>query len=194
MIDKTERKTRIIEASQKLFSKFGLSKTTIEDISKKARMGKASIYYYFKSKESIFKEVINKEEYVLKENILRAVNTEKSPQMKMRAYFVTRMIALKELVNYYSALRNEYLEHFSFVSKARQSFDVFETTLISNILQEGIQKNVFEIENTLLASEAILATLKGLEFQWTIDIPVDQIETSVDNLLSILFKGIEKRG
>jgi AcrR family transcriptional regulator len=193
MIDKTERKTRILEASQKLFSKFGLSKTTIGDISKKARMGKASIYYYFKSKESIFKEVIDKEERVLKENILQTVNTEKSPQMKMRAYFVTRMIALKELVNYYSALRNEYLEHFSFVSKARQSFDVFETTLISNILQEGIQKNVFEIEDTLLASEAILATLKGLEFQWTIDISVDQIETNVDNLLSILLKGIEKR-
>ena len=193
MIDKAERKTFILEIAQSLFAKFGLAKTTIEDIAKKARMGKASIYYYFKSKESIFKEVIDKEGRVLQDKILVAVNAEKSPQEKMQAYFITRMIALKDLINYYSALRDEYLEHYSFVTKARQSFDVFETTLISNILQEGIQSGDFAVENTTLAAEAILAALKGFEFQWTIEIPAEHIETNINTLLKILFKGIEKR-
>ena len=193
MIDRTERKTFILEIAQNLFAKFGLAKTTIDDIAKKARMGKASIYYYFKSKESIFQEVIDKEGRALQDKILVAVNTEKSPQEKMCAYFITRMTMLKDLINYYSALRDEYLEHYSFVTKARQSFDVFETTLISNILQEGIQSGDFEVENAALAAEAILAALKGLEFQWTIEIPAEHIETNINTLLKILFKGIEKR-
>ena len=193
MIDKAERKTFILEIAQNLFAKFGLAKTTIDDIAKKARMGKASIYYYFKSKESIFQEVIEKEGRTLQDKILVAVNTEKSPQEKMQAYFVTRMVALKDLINYYSALRDEYLDHYSFVAKARQSFDVFETTLIRNILQEGIQSGDFEVENAALAAEAILAALKGFEFQWTIEIPSEQIETNINTLLKILFKGIEKR-
>ncbi|MCD4692246.1 MAG: TetR/AcrR family transcriptional regulator [Calditrichales bacterium] len=193
MIDRSERKTFILEIAQNLFAKFGLAKTTIDDIAKKARMGKASIYYYFKSKESIFQEVIDKEGRALQDKILVAVNTEKSPQEKMQAYFITRMVALKELINYYSALRDEYLDHYSFVAKARQSFDVFETTLISNILQEGIQSGDFEVENAALAAEAILAALKGFEFQWTIEIPAEQIETNINTLLKILFKGIEKR-
>ena len=193
MIDKAERKTFILEIAQNLFAKFGLAKTTIDDIAKKARMGKASIYYYFKSKESIFQEVIDKEGRTLQDKILVAVNTEKSPQEKMQAYFVTRMVALKDLINYYSALRDEYLDHYSFVAKARQSFDVFETTLIRNILQEGIQSGDFEVENAALAAEAILAALKGFEFQWTIEIPSEQIETNINTLLKILFKGIEKR-
>lgn len=193
MIDRSERKTFILEIAQNLFAKFGLAKTTIDDIAKKARMGKASIYYYFKSKESIFQEVIDKEGRALQDKILVAVNTEKSPQEKMRAYFITRMTILKDLINYYSALRDEYLDHYSFVAKARQSFDVFETTLISNILQEGIQSGDFEVENAALAAEAILAALKGLEFQWTIEIPAEQIETNINTLLKILFKGIEKR-
>jgi AcrR family transcriptional regulator len=193
MIDRSERKTFILEIAQNLFAKFGLAKTTIDDIAKKARMGKASIYYYFKSKESIFQEVIDKEGRALQDKILVAVNTEKSPQEKMQAYFITRMVALKDLINYYSALRDEYLDHYSFVTKARQSFDVFETTLISNILQEGIQSGDFEVENAALAAEAILAALKGFEFQWTIEIPAEQIETNINTLLKILFKGIEKR-
>lgn len=193
MIDKAERKTFILEIAQNLFAKFGLAKTTIDDIAKKARMGKASIYYYFKSKESIFQEVIDKEGRALQDKILVAVNTEKSLQEKMQAYFITRMVALKDLINYYSALRDEYLDHYSFVTKARQSFDVFETTLIRNILQEGIQSGDFEVENAALAAEAILAALKGFEFQWTIEIPAEQIETNINTLLKILFKGIEKR-
>jgi AcrR family transcriptional regulator len=193
MIDRAERKTFILEIAQNLFAKFGLAKTTIDDIAKKARMGKASIYYYFKSKESIFQEVIDKEGRTLQDKILVAVNTEKSPQEKMQAYFITRMVALKDLINYYSALRDEYLDHYSFVTKARQSFDVFETTLISNILQEGIQSGDFKVENAALAAEAILAALKGFEFQWTIEIPAEQIETNINTLLKILFKGIEKR-
>lgn len=193
MIDRSERKTFILEIAQNLFAKFGLAKTTIDDIAKKARMGKASIYYYFKSKESIFQEVIDKEGRALQDKILVAVNTEKSPQEKMQAYFITRMVALKDLINYYSALRDEYLDHYSFVAKARQSFDVFETTLISNILQEGIQSGDFEVENAALAAEAILAALKGFEFQWTIEIPAEHIETNINTLLKILFKGIEKR-
>lgn len=193
MFDKTEKKAFILEVAQNLFSKFGLSKTTIEDIAKKARMGKASIYYYFKSKESIFKEVIEKEGRLLQDEILIAVNSEKSTQKKMYAYFMTRMLVLKELINYYSALRDDYLDHYSFVSRARQSFDIFEKTLISNILQEGIQKGILVIENTSLTAEAILAALKGLEFQWTIEIPIKQIETNIETLLLILFKGVEKR-
>jgi AcrR family transcriptional regulator len=193
MIDKVERKIFILEIAQNLFAKFGLAKTTIDDIAKKTRMGKASIYYYFKSKETIFKEVIKKEGRVLQDKILVAVNEKKSPQEKMCAYFMTRMIALKDLINYYSALRDEYLDQYSFVAKERQSFDIFETTLISNILQEGIQNSVFEIENTVLTADVILAVLKGLEFQWTTEIPEEQIKSNANTLLKIIFKGIEKR-
>ena len=193
MLEKLNKKENILKVAQNLFAKFGLPKTTIDDIARKARMGKASIYYYFKSKESIYKEVIEKEGRVLQERILAAVNVEKSPQRKIRTYFLTRMIALKEFSNYYSALRDEYLEHYSFVAKARQSSDVFETTLIATILQEGVQSNIFEIENITLTAEAIIGALKGLEYQWTMEMPVEHIKQNVEILLKILFKGIEKR-
>ena len=88
--EKIERKPTILKVAQDLFSKFGLEKTTMDEIAKMARMGKASIYYYFKSKESIYKEVIQKEGKILQEKIRLAINKENTPQNKLSVYFITK--------------------------------------------------------------------------------------------------------
>ena len=51
----------IIDAAKKLIQQYGLNKTTMEDIAKAAGKGKSTLYYYFKSKEDIFDEVIKQE-------------------------------------------------------------------------------------------------------------------------------------
>ncbi len=190
---KQNRKELILKAAQNLFTKFGLAKTTIEDIARRARMGKASIYYYFKSKEAIYQEVIDKEGRELRATIIDAVNKENTPQRKIRTYVVTRMTALKELANYYTAFRDEYLEQYAFIEKARREYNQFEKSMISSLLKAGVDSGVFEIKDIDLTAEAVLAALKGLEFHWTIHVPLKTIEKNVDTLMGILFKGIEKR-
>ena len=61
MTNDNNQKEIIIAAATTLFSRFGLDKTTMEDIAKAAKKGKSSLYYYFKSKEQVFAEVIRKE-------------------------------------------------------------------------------------------------------------------------------------
>ena len=193
MVDKTEKKLNILNVAQGLFARFGLSKTTIDDIAKKAHMGKASIYYYFANKEAIFKEVVEKEGRTLKEKLLDAVNAQPTPQKKIHSYIITRMTAIKDLSNYYSALREEYLKHFSFIEKARQSYDAFEITMVSTILSEGQKNGLFDIQDITLTAETIVAAMKGLEYQWSMEGSKEEIAEKVDALLKILFKGIEKR-
>ena len=49
-----ERKTQIIKAAVKRFSKHGPGKTTLDEIARDLRIGKATIYHYFKSKEELY--------------------------------------------------------------------------------------------------------------------------------------------
>lgn len=49
-----DRKTQIIKAAVKRFSKHGLGKTTLDEIARDLRIGKATIYHYFISKEALF--------------------------------------------------------------------------------------------------------------------------------------------
>lgn len=52
------RKNEIIRAAKKRFIKHGQYKTTLDEIARDLRIGKATLYYYFESKEDLFNETI----------------------------------------------------------------------------------------------------------------------------------------
>jgi len=189
-IDK--RKT-ILKVSKALFSRFGLVKTTVDEIAKLARIGKGTIYHYFKSKEDIFAEVIQKESNTLQDKIQQALNKENTPQGKLAAFIKTRFRHLKELTNYYSALTDDYLQHYVFIEEARREYLEREIQIVRDLLDEGVEKGVFKIKDTKLAAESIILLLKGLEYPWTVEKDVLDLERSANQFMHILFKGIEKR-
>ncbi|MCF7920039.1 MAG: TetR/AcrR family transcriptional regulator [Candidatus Cloacimonetes bacterium] len=61
MAEICEKKCRIIEIAERLFSRLGYEGTSMRKIAEELGSGKASLYYYFKSKEEIFLEVLEKE-------------------------------------------------------------------------------------------------------------------------------------
>jgi AcrR family transcriptional regulator len=61
MTKKEQVKLNIGTAAMQCFARFGLEKTTLDDIAKAVGLNKASLYYYYKNKEDIFLEVAIKE-------------------------------------------------------------------------------------------------------------------------------------
>jgi len=192
-LKKNEKKGIITRVAQKIFSRYGLIKTTVDEIAKAARMGKASLYHYFKSKEDIFREVVEKENKLLTEKIQEAINKEDSPQEKIRVYIITRMKYLNELANIHSALKDDYLDHYAFIEKIRERNFQEEIETIKNILKEGVKKEIFKIRDIELTSFAIISALKGLEYPWSVETPLPEVEKNIDKLMEILFNGIVKR-
>lgn len=187
------KKQIITQVAQNIFSRNGLLKTTVDEIAKAARMGKASLYHYFQSKEEIFKDVVEQENRFLKEKIREAIINEDTPQKKMKTYILKKMEYLKELANIHSALKDEYLEHYAFIEKIREKNSREELFTIREILQDGEDKGIFEINDIELTAFAIVSALKGLEYPWSINISFPEIESNIDKLLEILFNGIVKR-
>ena len=60
------RKLQIIQAAVKRFTKHGINKTTLDEIARDLRIGKATIYHYFQSKEELYYATIElrTEEYL----------------------------------------------------------------------------------------------------------------------------------
>lgn len=182
----------IINVAQKTFSHFGFKKTTVDDIAEAARKGKSSIYYYFNSKEEIFEAVVEKEATTLITEILNEINTTDDPKEKIRKYILARMRGIKNLGNFYNALKNDYLSSFESVEKLRIKYDQEEHNIIKNILQEGIDKNIFNIKDTKKTAMAIVTAMKGLEISLIISDNEHQVEDRLDDLLDILYFGICK--
>ncbi len=192
-MDKDERRDRIIESARELFARFGLKKTTMDEIAEKCGMSKATLYYYFQNKEDVFKSVIKKELDLFKKIVQETLSKENSPQEKLRAFIVARFTRIKEIANYYSTIKDEYLEHYAFVEKERTEFTNWEIQIIQSILDEGVQKGIFETSDSKLTAVVITYALKGLEFPWSIEKDMIDIETAIDLMLPVFFRGIEKR-
>ena len=52
--EKERRRQQIIVAAKRVFTKKGLSKTTMEDIAKESELSPGTLYLYFKNKEELY--------------------------------------------------------------------------------------------------------------------------------------------
>lgn len=188
-----EKKEKIISAATSLFSRFGLEKTTMEDIAKAAKKGKSSLYYYFKSKEEVFAEVIKKEIAGLKTAIIEAIEKEDDPYNKFRKFVDARLNYLNEKADQYTNVKDEHLKHYEFVENLTADYSNWEISTIKNIVEYGRDKGLFEVTDLDSISQALFFALKGLEYPWAINLTRKEIEKSVEALVDVLLRGISKR-
>ncbi len=193
MLDKDEVKETIVNVARHIFSRFGFKKTTMDEIAAASHKGKSSIYYYFQSKEEIFKAVVEKEASILKQELLNAFNETQSPEQKLKAHVIVRMHSMEKLANFYSAMKDDYLSNLDFIEKIRKQYDEEEIKMMENILNEGVENSIFEIGDTSLAAIAIVTALKGLEIPLFWGVEEKDVERRLDHLLHILFNGVLKR-
>ena len=190
MQDKSER---IIVAAQRLFAQFGLKKTTVDEIARAAQVGKGTVYHYFASKEEIFAAVIEKEANSMKHRIQQAIAQVETPQAKLEAFLLTRMRCVKDLGNYYKAVRDEHLEYMPFIENLRSSHSTYEMMLVQDILEKGRVTGYFDIDNTKVVASVMITALKGLDHRWVFEMSLSDVEQHIEIMMKVLLKGIEKR-
>jgi AcrR family transcriptional regulator len=183
-------KERILTTSSTLFSRFGFVKTTIEDIAHALMMSKGALYYYFKNKDDLFAEIIERECASFLEQIEAAIASYSSFGDKLKAYASTRMQLFKNLANSYQTFMDDYLKHYSLIQRLRSRYDTFEIELIRSLLNQGVACSEFDIRDTALAAKAIFASVKGLEYEWATSKTPDEIRNNSALLLDLLLHGI----
>ncbi len=193
MINKEEFRKKIILTAGQIFSRFGFKKTTMDEIAKALKMGKSSIYYYFNSKEDIFKAVVLYEANILRNELTTAIKSVESPIDKMRNYVFVRMKSFEKLSNYYNAIFDKNLDHFDFIENIREKYDREELAILRLILYDGERKKVFNVVNSEYTAMAIQTTLKGLEVPLFWKKKEEHIENRLNTILDVLFYGIVKK-
>lgn len=192
MINKEEFRQKIIISSGQIFRRYGFKKTTMDEIATALKMGKSSIYYYFRSKEEIFEAVVLYEANQLRNELTTAIKSVESPVDKMRNYVFVRMKAFEKLANYYNAIFDKNLDHFDFIETIREKYDREELAILRLILYDGARKRVFNVSNSEYTALAIQTTLKGLEVPLFWKKKELNIEERLNAILDVLFYGIVK--
>ncbi|RJR33088.1 MAG: TetR/AcrR family transcriptional regulator [Desulfobacteraceae bacterium] len=181
----------ILAASKELFTRLGFKKTAVDDIAKKARIAKGTIYNYFRSKEEIYQDVLQREGRILIAKMREAMRDQKTPQLKLREMIIAKITFYKELSLLYEINRQRAEDLLPFVEKERAEIGRQELNVIKEILEEGVNSSVFQVMNIPATAKAIGAAINGLEIGWSLEMELEGATAEIDDLLQMLFRGLE---
>ena len=189
-----ETKDKILSVADKLFSRFGFHKTSMDEIAKIARKAKGSLYYHFASKEDLFKEVVSKEIINLKKQLsIILEDTDLSASGKLKKYLVKRMEILNAAASYHETLKADFFEHFDFIDDLRSKLDQWEKETLKKIILQGIKTKEFNsIDDIDILLDVFIMVLKGLEIPFYLQNKYERYSPYFEGLIGILTKGLLK--
>lgn len=182
----------ILNVADKLFSRFGFYKTSMDEIAKIARKAKGSLYYHFASKEELFKEVVSVEIENLKKHLNKIVNNEElSSSEKIKQYFIKRMDVLSISTNYQETLKADFYEQFHFIDELRSELEAWEKDKLKTIISNGIEKNEFSpIKEIDILLDMFIMVSYGLEVPFFLQDKYNRYSPYFESLIGILTKGL----
>lgn len=161
-----EVKQAIKDAARRVFAKWGLNKTTMEDIASEAGKGKSTLYYYFKSKEEIFETVAIDELNRISLKACTSIAAIDSPKDKMKAYITSTITEMKQIIGVYSLIKGDIKGNKALIDNIRQQYDQSEERILREMLRQGLELNEFNsIKETELdkAANVLVGMIRGLQ-------------------------------
>ena len=152
-------KPKISEIALHLFAERGYAAVSMRQIASKVGLQVGALYNYFPDKQTILSELLINH----MENLLQTWNRQTLPEKsdKLLKFFVNFHIEYhlnrpEEVFIAYMELRNLNPDNFKKIEKLRNKYEL----ILSKILSDGVNKNLFTCEETKIASLAIIGMLK----------------------------------
>lgn len=187
---KREKGIVILDTAKKMFGRYGLRKTSVDEIARMARVAKGTIYNYFGSKDQVYLEVLRREVNEIMEKVSFSVDQEISPNDKLSVFARDRFKYMRQAINILNLNREGIENLLPDAEDIRSDFFDREVNLIQSILKEGIEKGIFHINDVIVTARAIAHSLRGFELNWLVQESQERIEHYLDELMNVLFCGM----
>jgi TetR/AcrR family transcriptional regulator len=161
-----EKVKLILHAARKRFAHYGFSKVTMDEIAGDVELGKASLYYYFPTKEELFKAVIYQEQAEFMKGVETLLKKPSSAVEKLNEYVERRLAYSRELTNLGTLTIHSILDAKSLFRKLYEDFEEQELTMVNAIIDEGKTKGEFRKDLPECLAKIILHTLQGLKLRF----------------------------
>jgi len=177
------RKKNILGGALRVFHSSGIEKTTMDEIAAESGFGKATLYYYFTSKDEVFIAIMEDGWRQLWEGIESKIVQEVTPRKKF-------MGIIKKMASIVKS--NKILYGFLFTApnhiqdESKQSWKTYQERLYSilkSIIEEGIKKNEFIDLNPGMLMKAIGGLFHGLLLENEDDLRNEDFEIMLKNFL-----------
>ena len=161
-----DKEELILHAAQHRFAAYGYSKVTMDEIAEDIGMAKASLYYYFPTKEAIFRSVIQHEQEDFLSRIKNVIESSLSAGQKFLEYIRLRIKLTEQLSNLSHFHKQGWNDVKPIFKDLFSEFLQQELRQIAHILQEGKKNHEFRLDHPQKTASMILHILQGLHLRF----------------------------
>ena len=182
--ERKNRKSQILLGALKVFQREGIEKTTMDQVANESGFGKATLYYYYSSKDEIFDDVMLMGWKKLWNGIENLIIKEEGPRLK----FINIIKKVGEIVKNDKNLYGFLFTAPNFVNNSSErKWKTYQERLyaiLESIIDEGIKKKDF----INLKSDVLMKAVGGLFHTLIISnnekVDDKELESMIINLLN----------
>lgn len=156
-------RAKLVDVAQQLFAKKGVEATTMNDIAVASKKGRRTLYTYFKSKDQIYMAVVESELKMLSDTMDKVAKKPTVPDEKILELITTHLDIIKMAVYRNGTLRADFFRDIWRVEAMRKYFDNNEIKLFREVLREGKEQGLFDIDNVEITADILHYCIKGIE-------------------------------
>ncbi|RMH81424.1 MAG: TetR/AcrR family transcriptional regulator [Acidobacteria bacterium] len=188
-------KERILTSAKELFSTRGYHKTTVDEIAKHVGLSKGALYFYFKSKEDVMKDLIQgmaeRTLSIMQRWSEKEVNAEEAIKGHIREFlrecyqdryiayiFLFELLCLEEF-------RKIYFENMQKIKN-----------LLSQMVKRGYERGEFAFGSVESVVNLIMGYTKVVYIELLLlgDLPLEEVIRRVEEGLETIFRGVRCAG
>ena len=159
----SKTRAKLVDVARQLFAKNGVDNTTMNDIAVASTKGRRTLYTYFKSKEEIYMAVVESELEKLSDALDCVAAENIAPDVKILKLIETHLDSIKLIVIRNGTLRASFFRDIWRVERVRRNFNLREIALFKQVLIEGKEAGLFEVDNVDVLADILHYCVKGIE-------------------------------
>lgn len=187
-MNKTKRS--IFESAIKVFSIYGYDGATMDEIAAEAGVAKGTLYYHFKSKEEIFRYIIEEGMKLISSRIEEVVKQESDSISKLKALCKVQLSLVYDNRNFFKVIMSQLWGQELRQLQLRESIEQYIKD-IEEYLEEAMKDGFIKNGDKSFMAYTIFGMLCSAAVYELINEDKNNIDEVVDNLMNYILRGIE---
>ena len=187
------KRARIIDAARSLFSRKGFEETSLEDIGRDAKMGKASLYYYFPDgKESLFAAAVQVDVGDLFQTLTDRLSEAEHPADRLRIYLRQRVLLFHAQALRYGMAEEVRTELMARAERELRGHFEAELTLLEALIQDGVDDGSLRAIEPETGARILQSALKGVTSDAPLPRDQHMVEAHADLFASLILQRLAR--
>jgi AcrR family transcriptional regulator len=192
-----EKRQGLLNKALECFTKYGYTKTTLEDVARATGINKASLYHYFKNKEALFLQVLLQVSQQGIDGLIIKTSPIKPAEKQLVHYFKERLHFYMQVVRLNSLSRETLLTLQVLFDSVYKPVKEKETVYVANLLREmhtnltkkqacNFAELLFETADAIKHSAVFTGQLLQQDNKEFV-----KVQQQITNTITLLLKGIQ---